>query len=202
MPNPIVVFDVGGVLVPFTDQAAEVARQLEVTGLTDEQVEAAYWTDREAWDNGGADGSYWAGVAAELGRELRPGQVEELTRHDCVLWTRIRPTARETLAQLHAAGTVPLVLSNAPAPFRDALDHAAWRRLVGEMFISGELQMSKPHGAIFHHVTARLEADPADIHFIDDRQVNVDGAQSAGWNAHLWTDDADTRQWLVGLGLV
>ncbi len=55
-------------------------------------------------------------------------------------------------------------------------------------------------------VYARLAADlgvpPAAIAFVDDRPENVEGALAAGWTAHLWQDDADTRAWLTELGVL
>ena len=37
---------------------------------------------------------------------------------------------------------------------------------------------------------------------VDDRPENVEGALAAGWTAHLWQDDADTRAWLTELGVL
>ena len=41
-----------------------------------------------------------------------------------------------------------------------------------------------------------------EIAFVDDRLPNVEAAAELGWQAHHWVSDADTRVWLVGLGVI
>jgi putative hydrolase of the HAD superfamily len=48
----------------------------------------------------------------------------------------------------------------------------------------------------------RLDARPADCVFLDDRQVNIDGARAAGMSAVLWTSPALARTDLASLGLL
>ncbi len=70
------------------------------------------------------------------------------------------------------------------------------------MYVSALIGSAKPKRAIYDHAAADLGVPPAAIAFVDDRPENVEGALAAGWTAHLWQDDADTRAWLTELGVL
>ncbi|MBZ9751233.1 HAD-IA family hydrolase [Deinococcus sp. HMF7604] len=57
----------------------------------------------------------------------------------------------------------------------------------------------KPDPAYYAEVTRRLNVAPTQIVFWDDSQQNVQAAQAAGWQAHLYTSPADFQQ-VMGLG--
>ncbi|MFL7813736.1 MAG: HAD family hydrolase [Anaerolineales bacterium] len=52
-----------------------------------------------------------------------------------------------------------------------------------EIFISGEMGMSKPDPAIYKEVVKHLRVDPGEIVFVDDFIENVEAARDCGWNA-------------------
>ncbi|HAM44235.1 MAG TPA: hypothetical protein DCM67_04310 [Propionibacteriaceae bacterium] len=64
--------------------------------------------------------------------------------------------------------------------------------MIDRGFISSELRLSKPDPAVFPAITARLDVQPDEVAFIDDRQECVDAASDHGWLSHLWVDDADS----------
>lgn len=51
-------------------------------------------------------------------------------------------------------------------------------------------------------MTEVLACAPEEIAFVDDLPANVVAARRAGWQASVWTSDADTRAWLVDLGVL
>jgi putative hydrolase of the HAD superfamily len=55
---------------------------------------------------------------------------------------------------------------------------------------------------VYTVVTRTLGVAPDRIVFFDDRQVNVDAARRAGWDAYLWTSGAATLDTLRRLGLL
>ncbi|GGJ48705.1 HAD-IA family hydrolase [Deinococcus roseus] len=62
-----------------------------------------------------------------------------------------------------------------------------WERLQGHfdgMFASSHLKAKKPDPEYFQQVQKALGT--AEIHFWDDQSKNVEAAQQAGWNAHLY----------------
>lgn len=199
MTSPVraVIFDLGGVLVPETDQIAAHAAAL---GMPEEQMRVAYWNDRHAYDSGlSTDAQYWTGVA---GRPVDDEEAQRLAGDDSTRWMRIRPAARAILAELKEAGVPRFILSNAPAALQPTLDAAEWRHLVDGRFVSGHLVMAKPDEAIYRHVEDELGLHAAELAFVDDKPENLVAPERLGWQTHLWTSDGATRAWLVDLGLL
>ena len=78
-------------------------------------------------------------------------------------------------------------------PFLEALDHR---------FLSFELGVVKPDRALFDRV-AELVAVPRDeVLFLDDNQINVDGARAAGFRAERTRGVAEARAALVAAGVL
>lgn len=196
--SPVIVFDLGGVLVSPTDQVAQLASAL---GVGEAEAYDHYW-GRKAYDAGCVERDYWGPIFERFDVELSDERAEELGWADARAWSRIRPEARSILRDLHAAGVHTAVLSNAPVKMHAVLEECDWRSLYRELFVSGVMGVAKPDRAIYDRVAEGLGVEPGRIWFIDDRQANVDAAVDAGWHAQLWTSDADTRTWLQGLGLL
>jgi putative hydrolase of the HAD superfamily len=192
-----VVFDFGQVLSSPTELYTAPAARLGVDAAA---FEAAYWTDRVAYDRGGTDAAYWTPLLQSLGRRATPELVRELAALDARLWVEgVRPEALQVVKDVRAAGRLVAILSNAPfsldlafvdAPYADAADY--W-------FVSASMGVTKPDQPVFYRVEEVLELPPDEIAFIDDRPANVHAAREAGWQAHLFVDDADMRGWLTDL---
>ena len=60
-----------------------------------------------------------------------------------------------------------------------------------EIVISCEIHMIKPDPAIFHYTLDKLRIDPQEAIFIDDRSVNVEGAQALGMHAFQFSNRTD-----------
>ncbi|CAN5484608.1 hypothetical protein BH24ACT5_BH24ACT5_02280 [soil metagenome] len=74
--------------------------------------------------------------------------------------------------------------------------------LFDEHFPSFRLGMAKPDPAIFLAVAERAGVDPERIVFVDDNQVNVDGARAAGLTAHKVVGPSEARQALQPHGVL
>ncbi len=201
MSRRVVVFDLGMVLSTPAGLYDDLARVLQVTSA---QVEQVFWRHRHPYDEGLGDREYWARTVAELGTgaELDDATLAELVAVDVGAWRSPRPEARRILADLRTAGVETAILSNAPSSFAAAAPDFDWHDQIGTWFFSGPLGMAKPAAAIYETVERDLHAAPADLWFVDDKQVNVDAATARGWHAHLWVDDADTRAWLTAEGFL
>ena len=68
--------------------------------------------------------------------------------------------------------------------------------------MSGEEKLLKPDAAIYYLALDRFGLNPADALFIDDRQINVLGAELVGMKAHLFTSADDLRARLAAEGLL
>ena len=194
-----VVFDLGEVLASPGTLLADLAARAR---LEEEHLSTAYWAHREEHDRGGDADTYWRAVLAAAGGADDEALRTWLGEADARVWSTLRPDARETLAGLHAAGVRVAILSNAPHAMAQASRASDWAAWVDDWFFSAELRTAKPDPAIYATVTQHLAVRPGEILFFDDRQVNVDAALDAGWQAHLWTSAETVRRTLRDLELL
>jgi HAD superfamily hydrolase (TIGR01509 family) len=190
----VVLFDLGGVLLPF-DQDRRVAALVRELGCAESAARAL--------------------VASGLGRRLDQGAEEaELTGALSDLAGRAvaAVTARQLWLSVFEAPNAPLwataaalrrrvvtgALSDNPGfvrevfPRDDAFDH---------VFLSCELGHCKPTPEVFATVAERLGARATDILFVDDVEDNVAAARGAGWDALLYRSNEELAGALAERGL-
>lgn len=194
-----VVFDLGEVLATPRDLFLRLA---ETAGASAERVERAYWAFRDDHDRGGSADVFWTSVLSEVGAAPEPGLVSRLTFLDASAWVTLRPDALEVFSLLEGSDVTVSILSNAPLELAAEARQQSWAKYIDRWFFSGELQLAKPDARIYELVTESVAVDPSQILFFDDRQVNVDAALRAGWDARLWTSGAETKSVLSGLNLI
>ncbi len=66
-------------------------------------------------------------------------------------------------------------------------------------FLSYEMRTLKPEAAYYEKVVRGLALEPGEIAFVDDRQENIDAAESAGMTGVLFHDPESLNQHLQGL---
>ncbi len=187
MPLRAVIFDYGLVLSAPADPAAH-ARLIEISGLSPEIFETHYWKYRLDYDQGTLNGrSYWQTLARDTGLSLTPEQIDALIEQDVRMWTSVDPVMLAWVARIQASGMKTAVLSNMGEDvlaymrknFRwlDGFHHLTW---------SCELNLIKPLPAIYLHTLEKLNVQPEEALFLDDRIENVEGARQAGLHALLF----------------
>ncbi|BCW44747.1 haloacid dehalogenase [Arthrobacter sp. StoSoilB5] len=196
----MVVFDIGEVLATPVNLYQELA---EALGSDPDAVRDAYWTGRDAHDRGSSLHDYWPGVARLVGVEDQDGALaQRLADIDSATWAAVREDAVSVIRDLKARAVKIGLLSNAPFPMAEAVRASEWARDVEAFFFSAELGMAKPDPEIYVAVTEGMQIAPSQVVFFDDRQVNVDAAIEAGWDAYLWTSGARTRAVLEEIGIL
>ena len=192
----VVVFDYGEV-ISRTPSAEDRARLVARAGVDDAGFWPVYWGHRDELDRGTLSiGDYWATVARDLGESWSPLDVHELWAIDHRMWLSVEPATLCVLHALRDGGTRLALLSNAGADFGGWLRHGSIAPLFERVFVSGELGLLKPDADIYEHVIAELGIAASDLVFIDNKQVNVDGARGVGGAGHLFTDAAALESWL------
>jgi putative hydrolase of the HAD superfamily len=181
-----VVLDLGEVLVPAWDVASLAA----AVGADPDRFVAAYWAHRGRYDRGSDPDEYWLRVAQDAA--IPPGTLSEadvtrLAELDALHWTAILPEAEQLLAELNRAGVPLALLSNAPFPIAEAVRRQPWTEHFGQLVFSAEEGLTKPDPRIYERVTERLQVQPRQVVFFDDRPENVAAARRCRWNAHVWT---------------
>jgi putative hydrolase of the HAD superfamily len=178
------------------DRAMLVSR----AGVDAEQFWTAYWAHREPLDQGTSSiAEYWAAVGTDLGVEWSPIDVHELWAIDHRGWLSVDPGTLSVLHALADGGTRLALLSNAGPDFGGWLRHGSFAPLFERVFVSGELQLLKPHAEIYEHVIDELGITPAQLLFVDNKSENVEGAKAVGGNGHVFTDAAALESWLRAL---
>jgi putative hydrolase of the HAD superfamily len=74
-----------------------------------------------------------------------------------------------------------------------------WDGMFDDIVISGEVGLRKPEPEIFRLAADRLNLRPAECVFVDDLEVNVDGARALGMTGILHTSYDETRRELESL---
>jgi putative hydrolase of the HAD superfamily len=195
-----VVFDYGEVISRRTGEIPALAAMLGVADV--DAFAAAYWGERDQYDRGWSDDTYWRRVAERLGVTVTDELVTRLTDTDEGGWLHTVPESRALVDELRRDGVGVAILSNAPASFATRLMAQDWIRPIEHVLVSGELGYAKPDAAIWAELIARLGAHPCEIVFFDDRITNVTGARQAGLVGEPWTDAAAGRARLVDLGVL
>jgi putative hydrolase of the HAD superfamily len=182
-----VVFDLGEVLVPSTGVMPVLAAEI---GVTVDELSAAYWSGRAAYDLGSSADDYWTGVLRALGRAPDPALLRRLVEVDSTKWSTLPQVSVDLLAHLQASGVRLGVLSNAPGPLAAAVRAAAWSAGIAHLVFSAEVALVKPDPQIYARADAVYGTEPGDVVFFDDRVENVEAARAHGWDAHVWAGAA------------
>ncbi len=195
-----VLFDLGGVLAGF----GGVDAMRELAGIDDdEEVWRRWLTCRwvRAFERGACTPEeFAAGVAEDWALPIDgPAYLESFTS-----WLGgAFPGAEELVAEVCATGLVTGCLSNTNVvhwgnhivrwTFVEQLEHR---------FLSHELGIVKPDREVFEEVARRLDLAPERILFLDDNQLNVDGARSVGYQAVRTQGVEEARRALEGAGVL
>ncbi len=197
-----VVFDVGNVLYGW-DPESFLARQVE-----DDAARLRFIEDVGLWDwHDSLDGGRpFDEAAAELSEKF-PDYA-----HLISAWgERFGETITDPVPGVHAivealdqAGVPLFAITNFSADFWKPFverEQAFFRRFK-DIVVSGEEKMLKPDPAIYYLALDRFGLKPAEALFIDDRAINVEGAEAIGMRGHLFTDADDLRRRLEAEGLI
>ncbi|MFC8272402.1 HAD family hydrolase [Streptomyces sp. NPDC057271] len=191
MTATCVILDIGGVLeiTPATGWVQRWEETLELPlGTVHERM-------RDVWQAGSvgsiSEPEVHEQVAARLG--LDAPQVEAFMAD---LWAEYLGTPNEELIAYVRGlrGSCGLgILSNSFVGARER-ETALYRfdELVEHIVYSHEIGVEKPDPRAFEAACAGLEVRPESCLFIDDFAVNVEAAQAAGMQAHLFEDNART----------
>jgi 2-haloacid dehalogenase len=197
-----VIFDVGNVLYGW-DPEAFLARQ-----IPDDERRLAFIAETGLWDwHDSLDGGRpFDEAAAELSEKF-----PDYAAHIAAWGARFGETITDPVPGVHAivaaldARGVPLfAITNFSAdfwkPFRAR--EAAFFRVFRDIVVSGEEKLLKPDPALYYRALDRFRLQPHEALFVDDRLINVQGAEAVGMPAHLFTNAEDLRRRLEREGLL
>ncbi len=200
-PIRAVVFDYGMVLTGPPDPAA-YKQLLAITGLSSAQLDKYYWADRHAYDEGKLTGlAFWQKILADAKLKLYPSAAEELNLWDARMWTTQNGDMLDWQQRLTQAGILTAILSNIGDSVLENMQREfAWLSRFDVLVWSYQLQMAKPDAAIFRHVLKQLGTKPEETLFIDDKTINVEAAETLGFQGIVFTTPARLRADLIAQG--
>ena len=188
-----VVFDVGNVLYGWDPDSFILGQ------VVDDEARLRFIEDVDlyGWHETLDGGRPFDEAAAELSEKF-PAYADLIAA-----WgARFGETITEPIAEVHAivdaldSRGVPLfAITNFSADFWPpfaAREQAFFRRF-RDIVVSGEEKLLKPDPAIYYRALGRFGLKPDQALFVDDRQINIEGALAVGMHAHLFTGAADLR---------
>lgn len=199
MTTRLVLFDLGGVLI-------ELGGVEHFGQLIGEHDEAEIWrtwlssTWVRSYERGFCSREDFAsGMREEHGLELAENDFLELF----LSWPRgLFPGAEELVASL-APGVGTACLSNTnELHWNEQQDAQVLHRLFETRFLSHELGLVKPDREIFDHVLSDLGLSGREVLFLDDNEINVDGAREVGLDAQVVKGVGAVRALLSERGLL
>ncbi|HEX8572518.1 MAG TPA: HAD family phosphatase [Allosphingosinicella sp.] len=201
-PPKAVIFDVGNVLYGW-DPESFLARQ-----LPEDEARLRFIEDVDLWSwHDSLDGGRpFDEAAAELSEKF-----PDYAAYIAAWGERFGETISDPVPGVHAiveeldARGIPLfAITNFSAefwaPFR-AREDGFFRRF-RDIVVSGEEKLLKPDPAIYYRALDRFGLQAREALFVDDRRINVEGAEAVGMRGHLFTDAGGLRRLLEAEGLL
>lgn len=171
----------GGVLV----QLGSFEAMLGPTSLAPDEIAQA-WILSDAvqeFERGRCDvESFASRIIDEMSLQGTPDQfVERLLQFPKGLF----PGAAELVESVAKVVTTCVLSNTNELHWTRQLDRGAIPPLCDRLYLSYELGMAKPHRPIYDYAINDLAMPANQILFLDDNQVNVDGARAAGMRSEL-----------------
>lgn len=196
------IFDFGNVLGNFYPE------QLTAPFVQDEDLcckISAVVFDRALWDPLDAGEITDEALKTEICKGL-PEQWAELGCRVYDNWIfSLTPVEgmQQLIEDLKQAGKKLYLLSNISLGFAKGYQEVPWIRALLSGFsglvFSGNLGITKPNRQIFEHLLKEYSLKREECLFIDDRKVNIDGAEAAGIKGYLFDGDAEKLRNHLGL---
>ncbi len=200
MTDPVgtVLFDLGGVLIDF----GGIGPLGRLSGIADVDEVWRRWLTCEwvrTFERGGCSPEdFAAGVVAEWGLPLDGAAF--LTEFSSWLGDAL-PGAPQLVAEV--GQVVPVgCLSNTNAEHWQHRDRWPFLEALDFRFLSFELGVVKPDRDLFDRVAELVTVPRGQVLFLDDNQINVDGARAAGFQAERTRGVAEARDALVAAGVL
>jgi putative hydrolase of the HAD superfamily len=196
-PLHALILDYGNVLT--LPQAPDVIETMAARlGVTVDAFNAAYWEHRHGYDAGEYPAAeYWRRVLGSLGR--RPESDEEalldwLIERDADSWMRYREDVWDIARDARAGHIQTALLTNMSAELADRIRRdRALDRWFDVVVVSAEVRCVKPDPRIYRLCLERLDVEPAQALFVDDRPDNVAAAAALGMRTvHFTGEDTVT----------
>lgn len=196
-----ILFDYGNVLC-LNQRESDVEAMADCLNIELSNFKTFYWQLRDEYDVGTYDGrEYWTRIAKKGGHDITEEQLRKVIEFDNVGWSRPNPVMARWAEKLRQSGLITAIVSNMPADIREYLRHLEWMPEFSHYTYSCEVKSVKPAADIFVHCLEQIKLRPSEVFFLDDRQMNVDGAKQVGIDSYVFTTAEELAPFVRSIGL-
>jgi putative hydrolase of the HAD superfamily len=184
-PPEVIVFDFSGVIAK-TDKeelAEFIAGSLE---LSQEEALQALAQFKIYASKGGTQSDFWIAYAKSHDKSLPPGWFEQLYEAQLKAVKEI-PGMTDLVKNLQKQGFQTALLSNVKEHHAKVKRQLGYYDLFYPVLLSYEVGANKPDPKIFEILLERLNKRADQILFIDNKLINVEGAQAMGIDSIFFT---------------
>ena len=184
-----VVFDFGSVICEPIASDAKIFDLWRDLGLTRSQWDEGFAKYRKMWDSGQILGDeMYRRMLSDCGvADPGPAMLEKLWRTDAEGFVETKiPETLAFMRQLRKSGRKVGILPNMSAEFYRDYFTKACAEYIAEadvVVVSAHEKLYKPDKALYDVAAKRIGLKPEELLFVDDLEVNVEGAKAAGWHA-------------------
>jgi len=191
-----VVFDFGGVMTT-TVMPERVRKVTDALGIDWKILEEGFLRYRRLMDGGFIDlAQMYDNIWADADIRVTPEQQEEILREDTASFLYRNEATLDWMKELKASGKKIGILTNMPPAFavRFRESFADYISLADAMVISGEAKMFKPQKRIYDLLRDQIGLHSDELCFIDDSEMNCEGARCSGWHAIRFENTAQASR--------
>jgi HAD superfamily hydrolase (TIGR01549 family) len=191
MPIRAVIFDIGGVLFRIDDHSPWRKWESRL-GLEHRQLSNIVFDNpvsHQAFVGQVSADEAWNETARQLGLMQQQLDAMKIDFWAAGSWDTDLLGFIRTLRPLCKTG----IISDAWSDAREATKEYINSSLFDVILFSAEEGAVKPAPEIFRRALSRLDVDPGEAIFVDDRQKNVDGALEIGMHGIQFTDSRSVR---------
>ena len=199
------ILDYGNVLT--LPQAPDVIQAMAArVGVTYDAFIAAYWEHRRPYDAGDySPVDYWGRVLRSLGcgpeESGERALLDWLVQRDGDSWMRYRGAVWDLVREVRGRHLRTAMLSNMPAPLAACIRRGrALEDWFDSVIISADVRRAKPDPRIYRLCLERLDVEPAQALFVDDRADNVAAAAALGMRTVYFAGDDSVTALRSALG--
>jgi len=198
---PLVLFDIGGVLIRFRDELTYRA-VADRYGLDRVRTAEILRGLREPLQSGQLTlHQFWSAFAGRVGCPM-PNDWPSLWSQELARAARPQPPVFALAADLRRHGVRTGVFSNTDPSHWRFFRSMGWFKEFRPAIASFQIGAVKPASAAFRIAAARLPRESSVPIFVDDNLANVRAAKRVGWEAIRFTSTPDLRVRLIARGLL
>lgn len=196
-----IIFDVGGVL--HTEEMKHVHRDIADTLGISRELEREIWDELDPKHSTGkiTEEEFWQEFLKKSNAKKPLPRESLLAREQTRRYTIIAEVI-DLVKALKALGYKLAILSNTIKIHADINKKAGLYKEFPLLILSYEVGLRKPDPQIFKLALEKLETEPEETIYIDDKEENVEAARNMGINSILFQNSKQLKQSLADFNVL